>query len=99
MPRRTLLILATLALQGALALPVLAQTRTIVDSAGRSVEVPAVPQRVLAAGPPASVLLYALAPEKMVGWVREPGAGEKPFLAEPYRDLPTYGRLTGRGNT
>ncbi|HRO13300.1 iron ABC transporter substrate-binding protein [Amaricoccus sp.] len=75
------------------------QTRPFTDAAGRTVEVPAAPQRVLAAGPPASVLLYALAPEKMVGWVREPSAVEKEYLAAPYRDLPTYGRLTGRGNT
>lgn len=97
MLRRTLL--TTFVLIWALGLPGLAQTRTIVDSAGRTVEAPEAPQRVLAAGPPASVLLYALAPEKMVGWVREPTAEEKAFLAAPYRDLPAYGRLTGRGNT
>lgn len=73
--------------------------RTIVDSAGRSVTLPDHVERVLAAGPPASTLLYVLAPDKMVGWVREPGAGEKEFLAAPYRDLPAYGRLTGKGNT
>lgn len=73
--------------------------RTIVDSAGRSVTLPERVERVLAAGPPASVLLYVLAPEKMVGWVREPSAAEKQFLAAPYRDLPAYGRLTGKGNT
>jgi iron complex transport system substrate-binding protein len=53
----------------------------------------------MAAGPPASVLLYALAPEKMVGWVREPSAAEKAFIAPAYRDLPVHGRLTGKGNT
>lgn len=99
MLRRSFLILAAVALQATLAMPGLAQTRTVVDSAGRSVEVPEAPARVLAAGPPASVLLYALAPEKMVGWVREPTGEEKAFLAAPYRDLPAYGRLTGRGNT
>lgn len=73
--------------------------RTIVDSAGRSVTLPDHVERVLAAGPPASVLLYVLAPDKMVGWVREPSAVEKEFLASPYRDLPAHGRLTGKGNT
>lgn len=57
------------------------------------------PQRVFAAGPPASVLLYALAPEKMTGWVRAPSETEKAYLASPARDLPAYGRLTGKGNT
>ena len=69
------------------------------DSAGRNVTLPATVSRVLAAGPPASVLLYTLAPQAMLGWVREPLAEEKPYLAAPYRDLPTHGRLTGRGNT
>ena len=52
-----------------------------------------------AAGPPASVLLYTLAPEKMIGWVRTPSPAEKAFLAESVRELPEYGRLTGRGGT
>lgn len=73
--------------------------RQFVDAAGRTVEVPDKIGRVLAAGPPASVLLYVLSPEKMVGWVRSPSTAEKEFLAEPYRDLPETGRLTGRGNT
>ena len=97
MLRRALLTAS--ALMFALGLPGLAQTRTVVDSAGRTVEVPVAPQRVLAAGPPASALLYALAPEKMVGWVREQSAEEKALLAAPWRDLPAYGRLTGRSNT
>jgi iron complex transport system substrate-binding protein len=54
---------------------------------------------VLAAGPPASILLYTLAPEKMIGWVRTPSPAEKEFLLASVRELPEYGRLTGRGNT
>ena len=73
--------------------------RNVTDSAGRSVELPGRVARVLAAGPPASILLYTLAPEKMIGWVRTPSPAEKPFLAQSVRDLPEYGRLTGRGNT
>src|SRR5690349_12889155 len=71
----------------------------VVDSAGRTVEIPVTISRVLAAGPPASVLLYTLAPEKMIGWVRTPSAAEKPFLLASVRELPEYGRLTGRGGT
>jgi iron complex transport system substrate-binding protein len=40
-----------------------------------------------------------LAPEKMIGWVRTPSPAEKAFLAESVRELPEYGRLTGRGGT
>ena len=71
----------------------------IIDSAGRMVERPERISRVLAAGPPASILLYTLAPEKMIGWVRAPRAAEKLFLKESVRELPEYGRLTGRGGT
>ncbi|HEV7438005.1 MAG TPA: iron ABC transporter substrate-binding protein, partial [Methylobacterium sp.] len=76
-----------------------AEARPFVDAAGRTVEIPETVGRVLAAGPPASVLLYTLVPEKMVGWVRSPHADEKPFLSRGTWDLPAYGRLTGRGNT
>lgn len=72
---------------------------TITDAAGRTVNVPDKVQRVMAAGPPASILLYVLAPEKMVGWVREPGEAEKAYLLPSVHGLPTYGQLTGKGGT
>jgi iron complex transport system substrate-binding protein len=92
---------AALALLGAslLARPAWAQGRTITDSAGRKVVVPDRIDHVFVAGPPASVLLYTLAPDAMVGWVRQPTAAEKEFLPAPARDLPETGRLTGRGDT
>src|SRR6185503_17114483 len=76
-----------------------ADARTVADSAGRKVEVPDKVERVFAAGPPASILLYMLAPEKMTGWPNPPTAEERLFIAAPYRDLPALGRLTGRGGT
>lgn len=90
-----------LALLGAslLVRPAWAQTRTITDSAGRKGVLPDRISRVFVAGPPASVLIYALAPDAMVGWMRQPTAAEKEFLIAPVRDLPETGRLTGRGDT
>lgn len=76
-----------------------ALARPFTDASGRTVEIPDHVTRVLAAGPPASVLVYVLAPDKLTGWVREPGADEKAFLAPAVRDLPTFGRLTGQGGT
>jgi iron complex transport system substrate-binding protein len=76
-----------------------AEARTVTDSAGRTVEVPDRIEKVFAAGPPASILIYMLAPEKMTGWPDPPRAEERPFIAAPYRDLPALGRLTGRGGT
>ncbi len=76
-----------------------ADARVVTDSAGRSVTVPDHIERVQAAGPPATVLLYVLAPEKLVGWVRKPSAAELEFLNPKVRELPEIGRLTGRGDT
>jgi iron complex transport system substrate-binding protein len=73
--------------------------RSVTDSAGRTVEIPETISRVFAAGPPASTLLYVLAPQDMIGWVRAPRDVEKPFLLETVRGLPELGRLTGRGDT
>lgn len=73
--------------------------RSVIDDAGRRVELPDTIERVYAAGPPASILLYTLAPEQLLGWNRAPRPEERPFLTAPYRDLPELGRLTGRGNT
>ncbi|MFZ1105833.1 MAG: iron ABC transporter substrate-binding protein [Hyphomicrobiaceae bacterium] len=82
-----------------LLVPLTANARTVVDSAGRKVAIPDTIGKVFAAGPPASILLYMLAPEKMTGWPDPPRAEERPFIAEKYRDLPALGRLTGRGGT
>lgn len=76
-----------------------ATARTFTDSAGRKVELPEKVTRVFAAGPPASAAVYALAPEKLIGWVNDLPPSARPFIAKPYADLPAHGRLTGRGNT
>jgi iron complex transport system substrate-binding protein len=56
-------------------------------------------ERVIAAGPPASVLVTVLAPEKLIGWNRKPPPEELPYLPPVVRRLPELGRLTGRGGT
>lgn len=81
----------------ALALPAAAQTRSITDSAGRVVTLPDRVETVFAAGAPAAILLYALAPDRMLGWPRANRPDEREFLAQSYADLPELGTLTGRG--
>jgi iron complex transport system substrate-binding protein len=77
-----------------------AQSRRVVtDSAGRKVELPARVERIYAAGPPASILVFAIAPDKLIGWTTAWRDTERPFISKKYADLPTLGRLTGRGNT
>ena len=73
--------------------------RDIKDDAGRTVMIPAKVERVYGAGPPASMLAFALAPEKLIGWTSHFRPAERPFVPEKYANLPALGRLTGRGNT
>lgn len=56
-------------------------------------------QRVLAAGYPAAVLLYCLAPQKLLGWPVPLPQGARELLAPAQSDLPLLGRLAGRGST
>ena len=88
------MLLASLA---GLALLASSEARTIVDSAGRAVEVPDRVERVFASGPPASIVIYALKPEALLGWPRALRGYERPYIAPAYRELPETGRLTGRG--
>jgi iron complex transport system substrate-binding protein len=97
--RRRRLGLAAGAVAGLAFAPPFAQAKPFIDSAGRRVDVPDAIRRVFPAGPPASVTLFALPPEKMLGWTRAPGPEDRPFLPGQYAELPEIGRLTGRGNT
>jgi len=69
------------------------------DASGREIRPPVKVERVYAAGPPASLLVFAIAPDKLVGWTRAMRANEAPFFPDRYAQLPELGRLTGRGNT
>jgi len=70
----------------------------LVTAAGYA-QSPARVERVYAAGPPASVLVFAIAPDKLVGWTRAMRPNEAQFFDERYARLPELGRLTGRGDT
>src|SRR5262249_51177043 len=76
-----------------------ATARDVADSVGRKVAVPDRVDKVMAAGPNAAVVLYVLAPEKMIGWPSAPRLEERPFILPEYRDLSEHGRPTGRRDT
>jgi iron complex transport system substrate-binding protein len=88
-----------LVLSGFISAAAAAEKRTVVDSAGRRVEVPAKIARAFVAGGPASVFIYTLAPDKLLGWNRPLTPEERAYIPSRYANLPTLGRLTGRGNT
>jgi iron complex transport system substrate-binding protein len=97
--RRDLFGLSACAIAGLAFAPPRAQARPFTDSGGRRIDLPEEVRRVFPAGPPASVTLYTIAPEKMLGWTRAPSREAQSFLPARYADLPEVGRLTGRGNT
>ena len=99
MRRRDLFGLSVGAIAGLALAPHTAHAKSFTDSAGRRVNVPDEIRRVFPAGPPASVTLFTVAPEKLLGWTRAPPPDARPFLPAQYGSLPEVGRLTGRGNT
>ena len=99
MRRRDLFGLGAGAIAGLTFAPPSANAKPFTDSGGRRVAVPDEVRRVFPAGPPASVTLFAVAPEKMLGWTRAPSPEARSFLPARYAELPEIGRLTGRGNT
>lgn len=75
------------------AVPAGAQT-VFVDDAGRSVTIAATPHRVMPAGPPADLLVYAVAPETLVGLVKPWSPEQKAAIPEAHRSLAIIPRLT-----
>jgi iron complex transport system substrate-binding protein len=82
-----------------LAWPAHGADRVFTDGAGRQVQVPEHIARVFAAGSPAAVTLYVVAPDDLLGWTAPLSGDEAAFLPRRYAELPALGRLTGRANT
>jgi iron complex transport system substrate-binding protein len=72
------------------AMPVAA--RTVVDATGRGVEIPDRIERIMPAGAQAAVLLYTLAPGKMIGWPHAPSPAAQTFLDVALPQLPSLTR-------
>lgn len=90
MLRRAFLALTLLCWSGA------ALAADIVDATGRTVQVPDQVAHVLPAGPPAAVLLAALAPDLMLGWPFPIPPKSRAYLAPEAASLPLVPRVTGR---
>jgi iron complex transport system substrate-binding protein len=86
-------------LSATLLTPGLARATTVADASGREIVVPDKVEHIFAAGPPASVLLYTLAPDLLLGWTRSHEPAQCELLGAGACDKPEVGRLTGRGNT
>jgi iron complex transport system substrate-binding protein len=79
--------------------PRAARAANVTDATGREITIPDKVERIFAAGPPAAILLYTLAPELLLGWTKSLEPGQCAFLGPGACDKPEVGRLTGRGNT
>jgi iron complex transport system substrate-binding protein len=66
-----------------------------VDSAERYVVLPDRIGRVMAADQSAAVLVFVLAPEKLVGWSRPLTREQRAYLPAKFARLPVAGQLTG----
>lgn len=71
---------------------------SIATQFGRLPDGPAI-RRIYAAGPPAGALVYALAPDRLLGWPMPLSPAARRWLSPATRDLPHVGRLAGRGST
>ena len=68
----------------------------VTDATGRAVQMPDQMARVLPAGPPAAVLLAAIAPDLMLGWPSPLPDSARALLPARRRNCRSIPRLTGR---
>lgn len=71
------------------------EQNSIIDMAGRTVDVPLKIDRVYSTGQPGVVALYTLCPEKLLGWCIEPSETEAEFINAKYLNLPVLGLSQG----
>ncbi len=70
-------------------------TRVFTDSCGREVTVPTDVQRIAVSGPLAQIVVFAIAPDRMVGVANEWDESAKEYFDEKYLSLPLLGQLYG----
>jgi iron complex transport system substrate-binding protein len=70
----------------------------VVDATGRTVQIPDHPVHIVPAGPPAAVLLEAVAPDLMAGWPSPLSDEARAVLPPDAAKLPQIPRVTGRAD-
>jgi iron complex transport system substrate-binding protein len=73
-----------------------ARAAVFIDDAERRVRLPETVTRVMAANQAAAVLVFVLAPDKLIGWAHPLTEAQRRLLPARYARLPTVGRLSGR---
>jgi iron complex transport system substrate-binding protein len=95
MKRLVFVVILQCAVFGALSRYPVAIAAEVTDATGRTVTIPDHIERILPAGPPAAVLLAAIAPTQMLGFPGPPSEEGRTALAPEVSGLPTVPRLTG----
>lgn len=72
-----------------------AGTVSFTDSLGRTVEVPAKPEKLAPSGSYAQLVLYALCPDLLAGVTSDWDDNELPFIPDEMKSLPVLGQLYG----
>ena len=75
----------------------ISKTVIFTDSTGREVEVPSDITKIAPSGPLAQIVLFAIAPEMMVGLATEWNPGDEQYVAADYYNLPVLGQFYGKG--
>jgi iron complex transport system substrate-binding protein len=65
------------------------------DSAGRRVMLPDRIERIMPAGPASAVFVFALVPDKLIGWAEPLPRAQRALLPSRYARLPVVGQLGG----
>lgn len=73
--------------------------KSIIDMAGRQVEIPTEIHKVFAPSQIGIVMLYTINPDKLAGWNFALKDGEKKYINEKYYNLPVLGSWSGKNGT
>jgi len=71
------------------------ETREFTDSVGRTVTIPYELDKIAVSGPLAQIVLFSLAPDKLVGIANEWDKTAQEYFDEKYYNLPVLGQLYG----
>lgn len=70
-------------------------SKVFTDSTGRKITVPARITKVAITGPLAQMVLFALAPDMLAGIASKWDDAARPYIDDPYEELPELGQLYG----
>ncbi|MEG0292597.1 MAG: ABC transporter substrate-binding protein [Anaerovoracaceae bacterium] len=66
------------------------------DSVGRKVEVPAEINKIAPTGSLSQIILYTVAPQKLIGWASSPSEEMQKYFLKDTVSLPTFGSFFGK---